>query len=54
MEPVSKAVLILISVYVGAVAGFLGGYLTNASILRSYRDEAEELRAKLSTQSGTR
>ncbi|MGE0406817.1 MAG: hypothetical protein AB7O65_10995 [Candidatus Korobacteraceae bacterium] len=50
MEPLSKLVLVLIALYIGAVAGFLGGYLANASILRSYRDEADELRTQLYTQ----
>jgi hypothetical protein len=54
MEPISKAVLVVVALYVGGVAGFLGGYLANASILRSYRDEAEELRIQLYTQFRTR
>ena len=47
MPAISKAVLILVALYVGGVAGFLGGYLANATILRSYRDEADELRVQL-------
>jgi hypothetical protein len=54
MPAISKAVLILVALYVGGVAGFLGGYLANATILRSYRDEADELRVQLYSQLHTR
>jgi hypothetical protein len=47
MEPISKTVLVLVALYLGAVAGFLMGYIANARILRGYRDEAEELRVQL-------
>ena len=43
----SKLAMVLIAFYLGGMAGFLGGYLVNASILRSYREEADELRHRL-------
>ncbi len=46
----SKFVLVIVALYVGGVAGFLGGYLTNASILRGYREEADDLRIQLYRQ----
>jgi hypothetical protein len=50
MEPISQTVLILVAIYVGAVAGFVLGYIANARILHGYRDEAEALRVELYTQ----
>ncbi len=36
--------------YMGGVIGFLGGFLANATVLRGYRQEAAELRRRLSAQ----
>ncbi len=50
MDFATKFGLLGLLFYAGAVAGFLGGYLLNASVLRGYREEADQLRAMMTTR----
>jgi len=47
MDASFKISIILVALYLGGVTGFFCGYLANASILRGYREQAEELRHQL-------
>lgn len=47
MDSLLKIPVILVALYLGGVTGFFCGYLANASLLRGYREETEEMRNQL-------